>query len=591
MRRLALLLLAACSTPATSDPSPPTRVFPRTAVRQPLAAGTVVRLLPSTSTPGGGGPDLFVDGLWREAMRIGTHLDVAAGTEDTAAPYAIELHWDRAAGALSTTLRRADAAPFPLATASGELGAALDRLALATREALGDPAPVDPPGCAAIYSGNRQCVEATERALVAASDGRWTEAVRLLRKARTHDPGCTVTLAALAKTLLALGSAPGAQAMIAEADKVAIEGLSLGTRLAPTTKHRLAHVAVVTRGRESGRVTAADHELLALGEVAARERPHDPHVLLTRAVALGFLVRHAESAPLLRQLARRWPQSAEVAYHLTFAELALGNAEAARAQIQRAAARLPRQVVVVPTALALFHCGAHDELHGFLASLAEDPSYRRGAELHELREMQAAHALLTDRAEEAVQLMLEDLDWIRQRPSMLEHYALDVAETGEVLVRIGHAADLTEPLRAFEEIRELPPIFAQVMVLLGGLVQVAAEGRHASAAEAHLDTGGQAVWASVVRAAAFHRRGELMDELRERVFQYQATDSPLARAALAAALEAAGSTDQATRVLRELRARLLAFDLRHQNDHPLMRPTVALAYLATEKLDRLDAGK
>src|SRR6185436_11581830 len=99
--------------------------------------------------------------------------------------------------------------------------------------------------------------------------------------------------------------------------------------------------------------------------------------LLTRAVALNFLSRYAESAPLLRHLAERWPQSAEVAYHLTFAELALHRPEAASAQIQRASARLPRQVVVVPTALAMFHCGKNDELRAFLASLAEDPTYRR----------------------------------------------------------------------------------------------------------------------------------------------------------------------------------------------------------------------
>ena len=546
-----------------------------------LDAGTVVRLLPITTTDGEAESMVFADALWREALRQSAALDVAAGAEDTRSSHELEVHHDSASSSWSSTLRIAGQPPIPLAHATGDAPSAIDTLALSTRQALGDRPRRRPMRCVDAYSPDQDCVELTERALVDGSMGQWNAALARLRRARAHDAGSTVTLAALARTLLATGKSRNDRSSIEEAHRVAVEALSIDRRVAPTTRHRLLHVAVVANADGLGG-PEIDRELLVLGDVGQTERPHDPYPTLSRAVALNFMGRYQESAPLLRKLAGRWPQSAEVAYHLTYAELATGRAEAALAAIRGADGRLPKAHLVIPTTLALYHCERHDELRAYLAEQMQDPGFRKSSALHELRLMQAAHAVLTDQREDAVRLMLEDLEWVRQRPSRLERYVLDVADTGQVLVRMGHHRDLMIPLQAFEQLGDLPPMFAQAMVFLGGLVQVAQDSKRAEAAEAHLRTNGQTVWSSLVRAAAHRRRGELNDELRERIAEYKSTESPLVRASLARVLKAYGDEAHAAETLDELRDNLLAFRIRRIGDHPLMRPANALAYLATK---------
>lgn len=572
-----LLVATSCNAPGTRHND---AELPQAPLRIQLDAGSVLQLLPTTSTQDSGRQATLAGALWREALRQSLRFDVAAGTEDTASSQQIALHHDPASSAWSSTLRQPDRPPLPLASETGEFPDVIDALALATRQALGERVNRPPMRCSSAYSGDVDCVALTERALVDISRGHWKAATARLRRARSHDPGSTLTLAALARTLLALGKSRGDRAMIGEAHRVAVEALSVSKRLAPTTQHRLLHVAVVAGAPGAGS-PASDRELLVLGDIGLAERPYDPYPLLSRAVALNFLSRYDESAPLLRRLATRWPQSAEVAHHLTYAELASGRPEAALAAIRSAQSRLPRAHLVVPTSVALFHCDRHQELQSYLADLVADPTLRKSSGLHELRLMQAAHALLTDRRADAVQVMLEDLEWVRQRPSRLNSYALDVADTGQVLVRMGHHLDLLVPLQAFEQLSDLPPTFAQAMVFLGGLVQVAQDNERAEAAEAHLLTNGRTVWSSLVRAAAHRRRGELNDELRERIAEYKTTESPLVRASLARVLTAYGDTEHAAETLKELRERLLAFRMRRMGDHPLMRPATALAYLAT----------
>ena len=195
--------------------------------------------------------------------------------------------------------------------------------------------------------------------------------------------------------------------------------------------------------------------------------------------------------------------------------------------------------------------------------------------------MQSAHALLTDRPREAVGHLLTDLEWIRQRPSKLQNLALDVAEAGEVLVRIGHHDDLRLPLDAFDRLDAKPQLFDDVLVFLSGLIQVTVRRERATAAEASLERSGQQLWSSTLKATAYRQRGELQDELRQCVLAYQTTESPLARASLARVLRAAGSEANAAEVIAELRRTLLTFRLRPPYWHPLLSPANALAYLAT----------
>jgi tetratricopeptide (TPR) repeat protein len=568
-----LVLLAGC---ASSEPLPPSRVpdQPRAAVRRALPAGTTVRVATVRAVGPAALEPAFADGLLREALRQSAALDFAGGVED--APFAghtITVHFDAQAATLTTGLVSAADAQVPLAAAAGALPEAIDRLALATRQALGDPSADTALGSAAIYSAVLECVVQTEAAAELASRGRLRAAEDLLREARPRDPGCTVTLAALAAVALDQGRAD-------EAARIAYEGLLLEHRLAPTTRHRLARTLLMARAAGS-RPETADRELLALAEATTAERPHDPHVRYSRALAHNMLSDFTASAPLLRALRARWPDNAAVGYHLCFAELALGRPQEARAAIDSARDRLPAFAVVLPRALALYHCGEHAELRAFLAGLANDPTVHKSALLHEVRRMQAAHALLTDDRKAAVGHLLADLEWIRQRPSKLEALALDVAEQGEVLVRIGHAEDLRVPLAAFNELPHSPLLFQEVLVFLGGLLQVASGAERATAAEASLQSNGHIAWSSTLRAAAHRQRGELQDELREWVLAYQTSESPLARAALARVLRAAGSEDRAREVIAELRASLSSFRLRPPYRHALVGPGAALAWLAT----------
>ncbi len=542
-----------------------------------LAAGTLLRLAPVEATAEV--PAAFFDGLWREALRQSPRFDVASGVEDLeAAEHTIELFCDPRAPALSSTLRRPGQPPLPLAGVRGDDPVAIDALALATRQALGEEVRALPLASAAIYSANAHCVRQTEDGWRQLAAGRTEAAIQRLRRARTLDPGCTITLALLAQALLARGSERGDSAAVEEARRGATQALQLASRTAPTTRHRLAHTALVAASR-TGDPRAADEELLTLGTVASRERPHDPHVMRTRAIALNLLQRYEESLPALRTLRARWPRSAEIAYHAAFAELCAGDAEAAVDAARDAARTVPPHLSLVPTALTLHAAGRHDELDRLLdrwLARAGD-----GAGGHELYRMRAAHALLTDRGDRAADALLADLEWLRRRPSEFSARALELVEAGEVLVWIGRHEDLAVRLSAFEALHDGAPVLSAALIYLNGLCEIARTDQPATAAEAHLQRTGHTVWRGALRAAAHQRRGELLDELNQRMQLYVGTEAPLPRAALARVLRALGSDAQAETVRAELRARLHKVDLRALHLHPLMSPAAALALLGT----------
>ena len=144
------------------------------------------------------------------------------------------------------------------------------------------------------------------------------------------------------------------------------------------------------------------------------------------------------------------PGNASGHYHLGWAELLLGNSERALLEFNEAAARLPIGATIVPRALALFSARQHDELELLLATSAEHATIQNGPALHELRRMQAAHALLRGEQELAADIMLADLAWLLERPHLLRERAGELAEVGEVLVRLGRGRDLLPMLRSMK---------------------------------------------------------------------------------------------------------------------------------------------
>jgi hypothetical protein len=568
-----LLVLAAVTAACSSGPggSAGGAVAGAIAGERALEAGTVLRLPPVEvvvgELPEGTGP--WLNGLLREALRQSARLDFASGVEDTPIPQELRVQLDATATSLTSTLHWPGQAPLPLASASGpDLPSAIDALAIATRHALGDPCRLGVDGAlpvALIYTGQARCAEHTEAALVESARGNSRSALSLLRSARIADPGCTLTLCLLAEAQLDLGEAEAAA-------KTAQEALRYDERLAPTTEHRLARALLLARGQR---------DLLELARVAAGERSHDPHVRYSQALAANLAGDFATAAPLLRDLQRRWPQSGPVGYHLTFAELGLGDARAGLAAIERSRQSLSRFSLVLPRSLALYHDGRHAELQRYLEETAADPAVQKSPLQHEILRMQAAQAVLAGREEAAVHFLLQDLEWIRQRQSRLSELALDLAEDCEVLLRLRRGAELRPRLRAIAVLGRPPQALQQVLTYVEGRLAIE-EGGEAKAAAAMLDRESHPVFGSLLRAAVHHKRGELWEEGKELANASLATDDALVHASLAVALRRSGKEKEAVDVLAELKLQLLKIDLRDPRRHALLSPGRALALLACE---------
>ncbi len=582
---LLLLFLGACAA-GPDAPVQPSGAAPGNRKVVELPPGTILRLTPAEVTAHAKAADasadgdelgkVYLDALWREALRQSNHFDVAAGVEDCAAEHAVALHYDGIARHLATSLLRGGRILAPLASETvtkDQLPQAIDRLALATRAALGEDLQRTQPAvsCVAVLARDPQAVRFHERALREGSRGETGLALQMLRRARGIDPGSPLLAATFAAIALDQGRTE-------EAERTARQALEVDSRLTPTVKHRLARTILRAAGK--------DQELLALADVTLVERPHDPQVLYSRALALNFLSRFPESVVLLRRLAVRWPYNAAATWHLAHAELAAGDAEAALRAIEQAEKRLRPEHTLRPKAMALFQLGRLDELGRLLedaaAKLPDAGAADAGdAREHVLLRMRTSLALLRGDRPRAAELLLEDLEWLRRRPSQLEAHAQDLAEAAEVLVRLGRAADLRARLHAFDAISPLPPIVASALTYAGGLVQLALDPEPPSTAEASLRAAGLVGWSGALRATVLHREGALQAEADAWTEVVQATDSALARAALARVLRSAGQEQQAQNLLTDLRQRLHAIQLRAPGAHPLLSPARALAWLAT----------
>lgn len=548
-----------------------------------VPAGTVLRVLPlkSVALPSTGAEKpgeaearnelgiTYCDALFRETLRQSVRFDVASGLEDGPSAFEVEVTHDGAAATLVATLRGPGMAPATLGLvriASGALPAAIDQLARSVLAGLGESPPVVTLGSALCYSAEPACVRYCERALKDASRGDTTSALGWLKKARPLDPGCTQVLAALAALHLERGE-------LVECEKAARDGLQLERRLSVTTKHRLARSLLRARDDDQG--------LLDLAEVTLRERPHDSQVLWSKALALSLLGRSPEALPLLRALATRWPVHGAVRWHLCLAELAGGDPVRALDAIEAAGSLLPRGATLRPRCLALFHAGRHAELAALLREAAA--SARDDGSVHEIARMRASHAILTGDKAAASRLLQEDLAWLVARPSGLEARALDLVENGESLIRLGNSSELASQLAIVEGLRPMPALVGDALTYLGALVAAATDRQSTERAEAALRSGGRTGWSGMLRAAVHHRNGELQDEAEALTEVVQATDAALARAGLARVLRVSGQQREADLLLADLRKRLLVFAPRQLGQHPLLSPSRALAWIATEQ--------
>jgi len=544
-----------------------------------LAEGAALRLM-AIATHGGGGTERAAEltGLFREALAQTERFDLAAGTLDGPAANEIHVQADLEAATLTATLRRDGEPPVPLAAAPFRAAAphdAIDALAVAVRQALGESVPAWPISSALTYSADPEAVRQGELGWDRYQRGDFGGAQTAFERGRRRDGGCPILLTGLVACATMSGDH-------ATAERLALEALEYGHRLHAPATHRLTRALLLARAaRQPANSRPRDEDLLRFGQVGHRERPHDVEPRISQAMAHNLLGDYPAAAEILRPLHVRLPEHALVGYHLAYAELALDEPLASLAAIESVGNRLPLQATALPKALALYHSHQHEALRDHFDRLARQRGVRDGPALHEIRRMQAAHAILTEDRARAIEVLLEDIQWLRDHPSMLAARAMDLAQAGEVLVRLGAHRELGAALRGFDDLGQLPAPTLDSLVFLGGLVECATTGDRALSAEASLSrrSGALEVWGNIVKAYGHHQRGELADEASALSRAAEFSDAPLIKAALGHAWLAMGRKDEAQALLGAVRREQFTFDLRLPERHPLLNPATALACL------------
>lgn len=508
---------------------------------------------------------------WREAL----HQTVAFGLTEAAdrTTPVLELTVAPDARALAAVLRTPDGerALAGESFADGELLAAIDRLAWATRIALGEDADAPRP-VAAITSADPIVALAVDDAQRLLATGAFASAERTLRAARPRDGGAPFLLEGIAALDLLGGNAR-------TAERVCREALGYEIRLSPTVRHRLARTLLQARASQDPPGAATfDRELLQLALVTRRERPHDDEPALSEALAHNFLGDFAAARRQLTELRVRLPERAVVAYHLGWACLADGAPHEAVEHLAEAALRMPGPWVLLPRAIALYEAGEHDQLEHVLAATLDEFSRSDDDVLvHQVQRMQAAHALLRGQQDAACDLLLADLRWLLRHPVALEARAGELAEEGAVLVRLGGASELPSLLTAVQRQHPATAV-ADACAFVGGMVEVSSRRDRLPELEAELSRGGESAWSARLKAFAHEQRGEVGDMQVELAHAAQLSASPMTKALLAHSLRAVGRAAEADELHAALRRELTTLHLRKPCQHPLYGPELAFAF-------------
>jgi len=506
---------------------------------------------------------------WREALRQTVTFELR-DDDDRRLPQ-LMLSLDTDARALAATLvdGSGERALAGASFATSDLPKAIDELAWAVRLALGEAA--EPPLPVALGTSLLPAVVlAVDDALALLRDGGIEPARGLLQQARSRDGGSPFVLDGLAALALLRGE-------LAAAERAATEALAYEQRLLPTTRHRLARTLLMARASRQPDVAAEfDRELLRLGETGQRERPHDPQPEFTIALAHNFRGDFAAARSRLQTLRTRLPDQAIVAYHLGWACLGSGDAEAAVEPFEFAAVRLPIAWLLLPRAIALHEAGRAEELGTLLQQLRDDEDGSGRGLQHEVTRMLAAKALLAGDDETARRLLMADLLWLFKHPQLLPQRVGEFAEQGALLVRLGGDPGLPALLAAIQQQQTGSPV-ADACAFVGGMLQVRTSRERATALETQLARGGDSVFEALLAAYAHELRGELADQQATLARAARLSDTPMTKALLARCLHGAGRVEEANALLTALDRELRRIALRQRCQHPLSGPELAYA--------------
>lgn len=506
---------------------------------------------------------------WQHALRQTTTFAFDESLRRTVP--VLELDLDASTGSLWASVRDGDDLRLLAGErfAADDLPAAIDRLAWATRLALGEDAPVPMP-IALGTSADPRVVRAVDDAESLVRDGGHGAALQALRSARARDGAAPFVLDGTAALQLLRGD-------FATAERTAREALGYENRLLPTTRHRLARTLLLARASlDPERSAALDRELLQLARVSLRERPHDAEPRLSEGIACNFLGDFAAARDALLPLVDQTPQHAIVAYHLGWALLGSGDPQNAAVAFERAAVRLPPAWTVLPRAIALHTAGRSADLRSLLESL-RDP-LDDSAMQRQLLAMLAAEALLAGDEGRARQFLVDDLDWLLRHPLQLAEHVGEFAERGALLVRLGER-DRLSPLLTIAQAQHATTAIADAAAFVAGMLEVARTGTVPQGLEERLAHGGDSVFAALVQAYAHERHGEVADMQTQLARAARLSSSPLTKALLARGLAAAGRSDEAATLRTTLHAEMRQLHLRRPCQHPLSAPELAYAFL------------
>ena len=510
---------------------------------------------------------------WQAALQQSPALTFQA--DPNPALPAVTLTVDPEGCTLTATLTEPDAQTLLHTTKYGEdsetrgLLAALDRLAWATRRALGEatdrPMPV-----AAITSADPFVVRAVEDAADLIADGAFAAAYETLRRARRRDGGAPYVLAPLAAFELMREDAARARAITREA-------IGYPARCSPTVQHRLARTLLLASAAlNPADAPRHDRELQRLATVTSRERPHDDEVAYTAALSHNYLGEFDKARPLLERLRRRQPSRSALSYHLGWACLGTGDPAAAADHLRAASLRMPLPWVLLPWTIALFEAKRSGELTELLRRAAEE-SDRDPTMKHQILRMQAADAVLRGEIGEARNRLLANLQWLIAHPRLLNRRVGEFAEAATVLVRLGSHDELPRLAASIQTV-QVDAATRDAAAYVGGLHQVRRTGRRSPTLEAALDRDGDSAWGAMLAAYAHEMEGEVAAMQSQLARAAMLSSSPLTKSMLAMSLRSVGKSAEADRLLHSLRREMLSVRLRSRCQHPIYGPELAYAF-------------
>ncbi|PIE22416.1 MAG: hypothetical protein CSA62_12435 [Planctomycetota bacterium] len=433
-----LLFLASCaSNPGPVPPEPGSQAGAATRVSNPalkLPAGAWIQLKVEIASRRKDYAAALRSWL-HEALAQSPHFDFARnGTGE----YQLILRGnepgsDNGHSRLVTSLKHGEAELIPITGvdfAPGSAIAAIDRLALETRRALGEPQTTltrEARSCGLLVSTSEACAALCDRAILELQGGHRIRAASELGHALRIDDRSPLALSLMAGLRADQGRSR-------QANELASRVLQLSDRASPSSFSRALRIRYMQE--------RSFEELLLVAEKSIGQRPYDADLRFSRAFALCMLGRYSDCHQELVSLRRRFPHRPGPLYCLTHAQLALGRAKralAARADIESI---LPKLVSFRLIAFSLLLANQFDELatHLRLGSERFARDQTIPAELiSELNEMRSAFAILRNDTQKATECLLAELDRLRSDSRLLLRRAERLPAIAWCLARMGKA--------------------------------------------------------------------------------------------------------------------------------------------------------